>query len=81
MLSGIKDEVVPHEHMQELWEIVSRRQGAKAKGNGDTKADVSEIGSGKSRFVPFANGSHNDTCVQEGYWTAVSDFMASLSRP
>ncbi|KIJ15799.1 hypothetical protein PAXINDRAFT_162855 [Paxillus involutus ATCC 200175] len=81
MLSGIKDEVVPHEHMQELWEIVSRRQGAKAKGDGENTADVSEIGSGRSKFVQFPDGAHNDTCAQDGYWNAVAKFVASLSRP
>ncbi|KIJ64023.1 hypothetical protein HYDPIDRAFT_28917 [Hydnomerulius pinastri MD-312] len=81
MLSGVKDEVVPHEHMLNLWEIVSRRQGAKVEGEGENKEGVSEVGSGKSKLVKFENGSHNDTCVQQGYWSAVGDFVASLSRP
>ncbi|KAG1814762.1 Alpha/Beta hydrolase protein [Suillus subaureus] len=79
MLSGVRDEVVPREHMQELWEIASRRQGTKSSGTGN-KSDISEVGNGKSRFLEFDGGHHNDTCVQQGYWTAVADFVASLSR-
>jgi len=76
MLSGVLDEVVPREHMQELWQIASRRQGTKLS----DKTDISEIGNGKSKFIEFEAGHHNDTCVQHGYWTAVADFVASL-RP
>ncbi|KAG2130902.1 Alpha/Beta hydrolase protein [Suillus clintonianus] len=78
MLSGVRDEVVPREHMQELWQIISRRQGAKL-GTGN-KSDVTEVGNGKSKFIEFEGGYHNDTCVQHGYWTAVADFVANLSR-
>ncbi|EGN94339.1 hypothetical protein SERLA73DRAFT_62688 [Serpula lacrymans var. lacrymans S7.3] len=76
MLSGVRDEVVPREHMQELWEIVSRRQGATSKQN--KSIPLSEVGDGKSKFIEFERGTHNDTCVQHGYWTAVTDFVASL---
>ncbi|OJA13758.1 hypothetical protein AZE42_01551 [Rhizopogon vesiculosus] len=76
MLSGVLDEVVPREHMQELWQIASRRQGSKLS----DMSVISEIGNGKSKFVEFEAGHHNDTCVQQGYWTAVADFMTSLSR-
>ncbi|KAG1864524.1 alpha beta-hydrolase [Suillus tomentosus] len=79
MLSGVRDEVVPREHMQELWQIVSRRQGTKSSDTGN-KSDIPEVGNGKSRFLEFEGGHHNDTCVQQGYWTAVTDFVTSLSR-
>jgi hypothetical protein len=46
----------------------------------EPKANTSEIGRGKSNFVEFPHGCHNDTCVQQGYWTEVTEFMASLSR-
>ncbi|KAG2362901.1 alpha beta-hydrolase [Suillus spraguei] len=78
MLSGVRDEVVPREHMQELWQIVSRRQGNKSSGT-ENKSTISEVGNGKSRFLEFERGHHNDTCVQQGYWTAVADFVTSLS--
>ncbi|KAH7890294.1 Alpha/Beta hydrolase protein [Phlebopus sp. FC_14] len=81
MLSGVKDEVVPREHMLELWEIISRRQGTRIKDAGkEGKSDTAQVGTGKSRFVEFEQGSHNDTCLQPGYWTAVGDFVASLSQ-
>ena len=31
LLSGLRDEVVPKEHMKSLWEIVDKRQGTNAK--------------------------------------------------
>ncbi|KAH7921997.1 alpha/beta-hydrolase [Leucogyrophana mollusca] len=77
MLSGVKDEVVPREHMQELWEIVSRRQGAKARD--EVQTQDAEIGRGKSKYIEFERGTHNDTCVQHGYWNAVTDFVASVA--
>ncbi|KAF8132823.1 Alpha/Beta hydrolase protein [Boletus edulis] len=80
MLSGVQDEVVPREHMQELWEIITRRQGSMVQVDREPKANTSEIGRGKSNFVEFPHGCHNDTCVQQGYWTEVTEFMASLSR-
>ncbi|KAI6044601.1 Alpha/Beta hydrolase protein [Pisolithus marmoratus] len=89
MLSGERDEVVPPQHMQELWEIASRRQGAMVDGrNGDGGARVGsgkhngdlnpEVGNGRSRFVKFPHGYHNDTFMQTDYWRAVTEFVASV---
>lgn len=58
MLSGVRDEVVPREHMQELWQIVSRRQGTKSSDTGN-KSDMPEVGNGKSRFLEFEGGHHS----------------------
>ncbi|KAG0699526.1 Alpha/Beta hydrolase protein [Suillus ampliporus] len=58
MLSGVLDEVVPREHMQELWQIVSRRQGTKSSGT-ENKSDISEVGNGKSKFIEFEGGHHS----------------------
>ncbi|KAI0036346.1 alpha/beta-hydrolase [Vararia minispora EC-137] len=33
---------------------------------------------GGDRFVEFGAGTHNDTCVQPGYWQAVAEFVGSL---
>ncbi|THH26554.1 hypothetical protein EUX98_g7628 [Antrodiella citrinella] len=33
-----------------------------------------------SKFIEFADGTHNDTCVQPGYWSAIATFIASLSE-
>ncbi|KDQ55509.1 hypothetical protein JAAARDRAFT_37523 [Jaapia argillacea MUCL 33604] len=65
MLSGVRDEVVPREQMQGLWKIRT--------GDGKT-------GNGKSRFVEFEFGAHNDTCIQHGYWTTIAEFIASLGQ-
>jgi hypothetical protein len=80
LLSGVNDEIVPREHMQELWEIVSRRQGTKTEDNtdGEAKTGVDQVGEGKSKFMEFGKGTHNDTCLQEGYWVAVAEFVAGL---
>lgn len=104
MLSGARDEVVPCEHMKELWEIATRRQGAKvnilvgdgsARENGNESERNPEVGGGKSKFVEFERGCHSahllsaliailtdplldDTCVQLGYWTAITNFLESV---
>jgi fermentation-respiration switch protein FrsA (DUF1100 family) len=73
MLSGAKDEVVPKEHMAALWEIVAQR-GEKKNGGGREY----KVGLEKAKFIEFEKGSHNDTFVQAGYWTAVAEFVAQL---
>jgi hypothetical protein len=62
LLSGVRDEVVPREHMQALWEVVGRRQGIKAAegdGNDEVKGD-GQVGEGRSKFVEFENGTHSE---------------------
>lgn len=89
MLSGERDGVVPPRHMKELWEIASRRQGTMVDGrseNGDVRVesggqdgDLSpEVGNGRSKFVKFPYGGHNDTFVQADYWPTVVDFVKSV---
>jgi len=80
LLSGVRDEVVPREHMQALWEVVGKRQGTKTAEVGsdeEVKGD-GQVGEGKSKFVEFEWGGHNDTCMQAGYWTTVAEFLANL---
>ena len=59
MLSGVQDEVVPPQHMQELWAIITRRQGSKVRTDGEPKATASEVDGGRSKFVEFPGGSHS----------------------
>ncbi|THH01608.1 hypothetical protein EW026_g1107 [Hermanssonia centrifuga] len=33
-----------------------------------------------SKFIEYEQGTHNDTCVQPGYWAAVAEFLASLGK-
>lgn len=36
--------------------------------------ELSETRAGKT-WVPFPNGTHNDTCMQPGYFAAIHDFL------
>ncbi|KAI5122877.1 hypothetical protein M0805_003329 [Coniferiporia weirii] len=63
MLSGTRDEVVPRVHMAELERLLRNVPGKPRR---------------RGRLVEFSEGTHNDTCVQRGYWTAVADFIESL---
>lgn len=58
MLSGLRDEVVPPEHMKALWEVVGRRQGGKTKDESDGNG---RVGEGKSKFIEFERGTHSQS--------------------
>ncbi|KAI0655022.1 alpha/beta-hydrolase [Cubamyces menziesii] len=87
LLSGVRDEVVPREHMQELWKLVQQRvpRGRRPSDQPQGEGDVKEAESPKhpaashSRFIEFPRGTHNDTCVQEGYWHAVAAFVMEVA--
>ncbi len=57
MLSGVLDEVVPKEHMRQLWEIVASR-GQKRKGNATASSNV-KPGLERAKFVEFEDGDHS----------------------
>jgi len=82
MLSGLQDEVVPAEHMKELWQIAQKRRTARSSALSKKETDgglgQAVDGTGKSKFVEFPEGHHNDTFIQAGYWSAVAEFVASL---
>ena len=74
LLSGVRDEVVPREHMQGLWELVQRRVpgGRKAApppyfapAEEDKLKDerVRHVGAGYSRFIEFERGTHSASCL------------------
>jgi len=48
-------------------------------GPDDAKAPPRVVTDGGNTYIEFNAGTHNDTCVQPGYWTAVTEFVASLS--
>ncbi|KAI0828536.1 alpha/beta-hydrolase [Trametes gibbosa] len=83
LLSGALDEIVPQEHMRELWKLVQERvPGGRRAGQRPraTDADVKEESArppqtGYSRFLQFPYGRHNDTCVCPGYWEAIIEFL------
>ncbi|KAG6865265.1 hypothetical protein C0991_004004 [Blastosporella zonata] len=74
MLSGVKDGIVPKEHMRALWEAVAKRGETKTSGGREYK-----VGLEHARFKEFPRGGHNDTCVQLGYWPTISDFVQSVT--
>ena len=70
LLSGVKDEVVPREHMQGLWELVQNRVPGGRRGGAvvppEEAASVSKDesiripgGNGYSRYVEFERGTHS----------------------
>ena len=60
-LSGVKDELVPPRHMQELFALVEAKQ-----------KDCAKI-----KF--FDKGTHNDTCLQPGYFEELTSFVREFS--
>ncbi|EMD36154.1 hypothetical protein CERSUDRAFT_115126 [Gelatoporia subvermispora B] len=89
MLSGARDEVVPKQHMFELWKLVRAREGERKENRRaeegvkeeEMEEEVQDVRTGGgSRFVNFPQGTHNDTCVQQGYWMIVAEFVARLGR-
>ncbi|KAF8603712.1 alpha/beta-hydrolase [Ceratobasidium sp. AG-I] len=86
LLSGSEDELVPPSQMQGLFDILSGAEGKSAEAEAEPKADAGEIaphiGNGRILvFKKFANGHHNDTCVQPGYWDNVAEFLkTALAR-
>ncbi|GHJ87128.1 hypothetical protein NliqN6_3530 [Naganishia liquefaciens] len=45
---------------------------------------IREKAAGKVKWVEFPNGTHNDTCMQPGYWEAITNFLLDegfISRP
>ncbi|KAL4245944.1 polyketide transferase af380 family protein [Abortiporus biennis] len=90
MLSGTQDEVVPKEHMEGLWQIVQQQRQESPNSTNNTpssastgnKPEVAVVDTRElSKFLEFKEGTHNDTCVQPGYWSAVADFVSSLGQP
>lgn len=65
LLSGSRDEVVPSEHMQGLWELVRNRvpraQLISSSSTPEEGKDESVEGpsGGHSRIISFANGTHS----------------------
>ena len=61
-LSGLADELIPSKHMAMLFATVT----------------ATEEGRQRARMETFEKGTHNDTCLQPGYFTAIADFIRSL---
>ncbi|KAF5340323.1 hypothetical protein D9611_007810 [Ephemerocybe angulata] len=53
-----------------------------ALGGGGEEGEKGGAGEGKeerAKYMEFEEGGHNDTCVQPGYWSAIIEFVTSLS--
>ncbi|KAI8842931.1 Alpha/Beta hydrolase protein [Chytridium lagenaria] len=66
LLSGKKDELIPQKQMIKLTEAAKTARGVSLKSKEEDAKGV--------RWVEFANGMHNDTCVQEGYFEKIEEF-------
>lgn len=82
MLSGVKDEVVPREHMQGLWELIQKRVPGGEKDDLLTDKDKREqgppevrlgTGPGYSRYVEFEKGTHSTCRALVASHLAISD--------
>ncbi|KAJ3161134.1 hypothetical protein HDU86_007756 [Geranomyces michiganensis] len=78
LLSGGRDELIPAKQMVSL--CCTARNARRRKG--DRKVDSSEstfeTDSNGVRFVLFPSGTHNETCVQPGYFDAIFAFWSSF---
>lgn len=61
-LSGSRDELIPSTHIKTLYKIV--KDGIK---------DETKV-----KLEVFEKGTHNDTCLQAGYFNVVADFIQSF---
>ncbi len=69
MLSGSKDELVPPSHMNTLFKRLKyAREGVEDEDEG-----LERKGKRVWMFC-FENGTHNDTCIQPGYFEKIEEF-------
>lgn len=54
MLSGVKDEIVPKEHMRRLWEVVAKRGEKKTLNGSEYKTGLE-----RAKYIEFERGTHS----------------------
>lgn len=80
LLSGLRDELVPPHHMQQLWGAITRKSVERRvwqefpNGTHSTCLPGSRMQVLKLQAPNFID----DTCVQPGYWHKVKEFVESL---
>ncbi|OCB88094.1 alpha/beta-hydrolase [Sanghuangporus baumii] len=89
MLSGRKDEIIPPEHMRQLWEVATTLPAFPTprlssvlrwkRRKGLSKADKGARSTRLGQFVEIPQGSHNDTWDDPAYWDAIEAFLESLT--
>ncbi|KAJ3092564.1 hypothetical protein HK102_005602 [Quaeritorhiza haematococci] len=83
-LSGLQDELVPAAHMKALFQTTlkarlnavgaAKNDSEKGKEKDDEDVDVG------LRWGEFPHGTHNDTCLQEGYFLAIEKFWDEVQK-
>ncbi|KAH8979922.1 Alpha/Beta hydrolase protein [Lactarius hatsudake] len=60
-----------------------KARGKRAENDDDdddgAKVPPRVVTDGGNTYIEFSAGTHNDTCIQPGYWSAVNEFVESLS--
>ncbi|KAI0055297.1 alpha/beta-hydrolase [Artomyces pyxidatus] len=54
-----------------------RKEIKEGEATRDRATPTTEV-DGINKYMEFAEGTHNDTCIQPGYWTAIAEFVAGL---
>ncbi|VDB96274.1 unnamed protein product [Peniophora sp. CBMAI 1063] len=61
-------------------EGAGKERGRDEEDGGEGLGPPVSLREGKNQFLEFGAGTHNDTCVQPGYWHAVAEFVAALQE-
>ncbi|KAJ3202703.1 hypothetical protein HK099_001766 [Clydaea vesicula] len=75
LLSGSKDELVPPSHMLELFKILKEVRRCNIKKKDNLLMEDEDL---KLVWKEFANGTHNDTCMQDNYFKFIFEFLHNL---
>ncbi|KAJ3057168.1 hypothetical protein HK097_011173 [Rhizophlyctis rosea] len=78
LLSGGRDELIPPAQMASLCRTArAARRGSSYVADVDEGVEVEKDAEGV-RFVVFPNGTHNETCIHEGYFDEVKRFWNEI---
>ncbi|KAJ3132193.1 hypothetical protein HDU90_007499 [Geranomyces variabilis] len=78
LLSGGRDELIPSQQMLTLCCAARNARRRKGERKIDGSESTFETDSNGVRFVLFPSGTHNETCVQPGYFDAIFAFWSSF---
>ncbi|KAJ3174781.1 hypothetical protein HDU87_006897 [Geranomyces variabilis] len=78
LLSGGRDELIPSQQMLALCCAARNARRRKGERKIDGSEATFETDSNGVRFVRFPSGTHNETCVQPGYFDAIFAFWSSF---
>lgn len=78
--SGSSDEIVPSEHMRELWEIAQKSGRKKATWLDFPRGSHSACPPEWRAWLVSVKSVIDDTCIQPGYWTAIAKFLREVEQ-